>query len=216
MTMAWASACDLAAHAAAATASTLALPERLSPSPDRVLFVMGTVLIVESVFWFLNAMLAVCYKCNLLTRYRIQPGTFPRWGLIQECLLDVLVSHFAVRPLLLLVAFPLVVKCGVGFGATLPSVWTAVWHVLVSMQVDDCLFYWSHRLLHHPWLYKHIHKKHHAFRVPIGLAVEYSHPVEVRIGGPLVPVQVVNRVKLCVAARQLLSFDPNQLPCRIC
>jgi hypothetical protein len=40
------------------------------------------------------------------------------------------------------------------------------------MQIDDCLFYWSHRLMHHRLLYKHIHKQHHQFRHCVALAVE--------------------------------------------
>jgi methylsterol monooxygenase len=39
-------------------------------------------------------------------------------------------------------------------------------------------FYYSHRLLHHPRIYKYIHKKHHEFIAPIGVSAVYAHPVE--------------------------------------
>ena len=42
----------------------------------------------------------------------------------------------------------------------------------------DTSFYWSHRLLHHPRLYKHFHKQHHEYRGTIGFAAEYAHFVE--------------------------------------
>ena len=34
------------------------------------------------------------------------------------------------------------------------------------------------RLLHHPTLYKKIHKKHHEWTAPIGVISIYAHPIE--------------------------------------
>lgn len=44
--------------------------------------------------------------------------------------------------------------------------------------IEDTGFYWTHRLLHQPFLYKFIHKFHHRYKQPIGLAAEYTHPLE--------------------------------------
>lgn len=38
------------------------------------------------------------------------------------------------------------------------------------------------RLLHHPKLYKKIHKKHHEWTAPIGVIALYCHPVEHVVG----------------------------------
>ncbi len=43
------------------------------------------------------------------------------------------------------------------------------------------------RFLHHPRLYKHIHKKHHEWTAPIGIVALYSHPIE-HVFSNLVPV----------------------------
>jgi fatty acid hydroxylase domain-containing protein 2 len=44
--------------------------------------------------------------------------------------------------------------------------------------VEEVLFYYLHRLLHHPKLYRYIHKQHHEYTAPIGLAAIYCHPFE--------------------------------------
>jgi methylsterol monooxygenase len=49
----------------------------------------------------------------------------------------------------------------------------------------------AHQALHWGPLYRHIHKLHHKYSAPFGLAAEYAHPAEVfilgmgTIGGPL-------------------------------
>ena len=56
---------------------------------------------------------------------------------------------------------------------------------------EDFYHYWAHRLLHHGAWYKHIHKVHHEFAAPFGIAAEYAHPLETlilgmgTIGGPI-------------------------------
>eukprot|EP00939_MAST-03C_sp_MAST-3C-sp1_P004056 g4056.t1 len=50
--------------------------------------------------------------------------------------------------------------------------------VLISMLLEDFLFYWIHRSLHHRLIYKYVHKQHHEFKENIGVAAEYFHPVE--------------------------------------
>lgn len=57
--------------------------------------------------------------------------------------------------------------------------------------MEDAWHYFAHRALHHKSIYKHIHKLHHEFSAPFGLAAEYAHPVEIlvlgagTVGGPL-------------------------------
>lgn len=46
------------------------------------------------------------------------------------------------------------------------------------MLVEDFAFYWSHRMLHTPYLYKKVHKVHHEFNNTVSIAATYAHPVE--------------------------------------
>ncbi|OMJ94020.1 hypothetical protein SteCoe_2939 [Stentor coeruleus] len=64
-----------------------------------------------------------------------------------------------------------------------PSSWTILVHFGFFIVVEDFGFYWSHRFLHHPFMYKRFHKQHHEYVVSIGLAGAYSHPVEFILSG---------------------------------
>eukprot|EP01119_Soliformovum_irregulare_P023624 TRINITY_DN828_c0_g1_i1.p1 TRINITY_DN828_c0_g1~~TRINITY_DN828_c0_g1_i1.p1 ORF type:complete len:287 (-),score=40.53 TRINITY_DN828_c0_g1_i1:38-898(-) len=65
----------------------------------------------------------------------------------------------------------------------LPDWGTWTYQMLVQMVCEDFAHYWLHRLLHTPWLYQNIHKVHHTYSSPFGLAAAYAHPVEVLILG---------------------------------
>jgi len=60
----------------------------------------------------------------------------------------------------------------------LPNAWTIVWQWYFWIITEDLASTATHRLLHHPILYKKIHKLHHQFRQPIGISAELVHPVE--------------------------------------
>jgi methylsterol monooxygenase len=61
--------------------------------------------------------------------------------------------------------------------------WTMAWQIAIFFVMEDTFHYFAHRALHWGPLYKNIHKIHHQYSAPFGLAAEYAHPAEVFILG---------------------------------
>lgn len=59
-----------------------------------------------------------------------------------------------------------------------PTFITNCWQVLVAYAGYDAMFYWSHRLLHHPRFYRHCHKTHHEYHTPVSTAAPHQHIIE--------------------------------------
>jgi sterol desaturase/sphingolipid hydroxylase (fatty acid hydroxylase superfamily) len=57
--------------------------------------------------------------------------------------------------------------------------------LVIYILLEEVLFYYSHRLLHWKRIYKYVHKQHHDFKAPIGIAAEYAHPIEFVFGNLL-------------------------------
>ncbi|KAG8677809.1 C-4 sterol methyl oxidase [Fusarium poae] len=62
--------------------------------------------------------------------------------------------------------------------ASLPSAKDFILDFTICLIAREILFYYSHRLLHIPYLYRRIHKIHHKFTTPVSFASQYAHPVE--------------------------------------
>lgn len=74
---------------------------------------------------------------------------------------------------------------GIQFSGPLPSYSTILLQMIVYVILDDFLFYWTHRLLHIPFMYKYIHKPHHSFKRSNAFAGEYFHPIDYLLSGTL-------------------------------
>lgn len=70
------------------------------------------------------------------------------------------------------------------------SAWQVLWlplSVFVYFFLHDTYFYWTHRAMHHPWLYARTHRTHHASKQPTSWAAFCFHPWEALISAWFVP-----------------------------
>ena len=116
-------------------------------------------------------------------RYKIQPDKLPSDAEQWECLKLVLKSHFVVEALPIWLFHPVCRQLKIAVLVPFPAATTVAWQVALFFVLEDMWHYWAHRLFHVGWFYKHIHKQHHRYAAPFGLAAEYAHPVEVMLLG---------------------------------
>jgi len=75
-----------------------------------------------------------------------------------------------------------------------------VWH--------DFYFYWTHRLLHTRWLFRHVHGVHHRSRNPSPWAAYAFHPLEAVVNGLVIPLALL---VVPVHGPVLLLFGVHQI-----
>jgi len=63
--------------------------------------------------------------------------------------------------------------------------------VLVYLFLHDSWFYWTHRLMHRPAIFRTAHAVHHASRPPTAWAAMSFHPIEALTGAIVIPLLVL-------------------------
>ena len=116
-------------------------------------------------------------------KYKIQDAKVPSNEEQWECLKSVLTSHFLVEAFPIWFFHPLCQQIGISYQVPFPPVTTMALQVALFFVLEDAWHYWLHRGLHYGGFYKYIHKQHHRYAAPFGLAAEYAHPVEVMLLG---------------------------------
>jgi sterol desaturase/sphingolipid hydroxylase (fatty acid hydroxylase superfamily) len=152
---------------------------------ERLIFSLGLWRTNLIVFYGCNLLLYVMYSRNMFPQYRINTGKMPSQELIWDCIWHNVKNNLFFQPLAAyFVAYPIFQYFSIKNGyhslvfRPFPS-WSIVLRdLIIAYIVNDTLFYWAHRALHHSSIYKYIHKKHHMFNYTIGIAATYAHPVE--------------------------------------
>ncbi|MDT8438243.1 MAG: sterol desaturase family protein [Wenzhouxiangellaceae bacterium] len=70
---------------------------------------------------------------------------------------------------------------------TYPLWWLPV-STLLYLFLHDTYFYWTHRLMHHRLLFRHVHRVHHESRPPTPWAAFSFHPWESILGALFLPL----------------------------
>lgn len=112
-------------------------------------------------------------------RWKLQPGKIPTAAEQWECTKLLLFSHFTVQLPQIWLFHPMAEYFGMHtHEVPFPDWKTNCWQIAIFFVMEDIWHYFVHKAMHYGPLYKHIHKVHHKYSAPFGLAAEYAHPVE--------------------------------------
>ncbi|NXN93863.1 FXDC2 protein, partial [Rhinopomastus cyanomelas] len=147
------------------------------------IFLFGAAVVPGLAFWCFNGILLVADvtgKPTFITRYRIQQGKNDPVDTkkLRQAIYTVLFNQFFVSLPMLVPMFYVMEWWGNTFHKELPTFRWFLVELSVFTLLEEILFYYTHRLVHHPLLYKNVHKKHHEWTAPIGVVSIYAHPLE--------------------------------------
>jgi methylsterol monooxygenase len=143
--------------------------------------------IVQVTFYFGMAIPGFLFQfLSFMKKYKVQQAKQHTLSEQWACIRGVMLSKGLMYFPLIFALFYTVHR----FGLIVPvsydemPTWYAILPKMVfCLMVEDTWHYWAHRALHHKKIYGIIHKIHHTYNVPFGLAAEYAHPIETIVLG---------------------------------
>lgn len=149
-------------------------------------FMYGTFAVHFLTFWLWSLLLAIvdlAHWPRFLYKHKIQATTHVGVAGYGKCIAVVLFNQTCLSLPINWVMGSMYVDRGMSVDPnSMPSIPRVARDLFICIVVEEILFYYSHRLLHMPSIYKYIHKVHHAFPAPIAPASEYAHPIEFVFG----------------------------------
>ena len=150
---------------------------------DDVLYISIVTFCVHEISWLvLNLFYLGLDKYKLFQKYRITTNIIDinqQIMVFKELFLKHLILLFPAQ----ILSYPLLKYLKL---TTDEQYMPALYHIMIQFIIlniiEDFIFYWVHRALHYPYLYKRIHSIHHKFDLMFGntfsLNGEYSHYIE--------------------------------------
>jgi sterol desaturase/sphingolipid hydroxylase (fatty acid hydroxylase superfamily) len=146
--------------------------------PTAITFALVLSALHASTLFATDALFRWMFRRGIATRLQVDGGKPPKPEMLSRCVREVLLGQLAFGVICAAVLFPLWTARGGRLDASWASPVQIVVHLFVYSVLNETIFYWSHRTLHLPWLYKRVHARHHRFvhvRVPVA---EYAHGLE--------------------------------------
>ncbi|KAI9252962.1 hypothetical protein BDA99DRAFT_443794 [Phascolomyces articulosus] len=140
----------------------------------------------------------ICDFIPYFQKYKLQPNKTNSNEDYWNCTWKVLKSHFLYEGPLIFFFHPMATFLGMRVSAPFPGWQQMCVEIAIFFIFEDFYHYHMHRFMHWPPFYKKVHKIHHDYSAPFGIAAEYAHPIETMIlgfgtvGGPLVYHGVVH------------------------
>ncbi|KAI8086220.1 uncharacterized protein BX664DRAFT_335202 [Halteromyces radiatus] len=134
----------------------------------------------------------ICDFIPYFKRYKLQQARENSSEDYWNCTKKVLYSHFLFEGPLIFLFHPGATFLGMKVSAPFPAWQQMLPQLAIFFIFEDFYHYSMHRFMHWPPFYKRVHKIHHEYAAPFGIAAEYAHPIETMIlgfgtvGGPLV------------------------------
>ncbi|KAJ2502007.1 C-4 sterol methyl oxidase [Coemansia sp. RSA 1972] len=126
---------------------------------------------------------AICDYIPAMRKYKLQPDKVISDEQWWKCVRSLLVSQIFVQLPMMMFFLPAAKMIGFECSAPFPAWLRVAFQVCVFFVIEDFYHYWAHRLFHYGIFYKRIHKVHHEYTAPFGIAAEYAHPLETAILG---------------------------------
>ena len=157
------------------------------------IYFFGTLAVSSGVFFGVSALYYIVDTYQVpaaLLKYKTQPGKNQplERDVFNHAFRRIAFNWLCINVPLAYFGYAGFVKATRPIDSPLPNMLEIFVNLLGCVVVEEIGFYYSHRLFHHPALYKHFHKIHHEFTAPIAVAAVYAHPVEHLIAnlGPVV------------------------------
>ncbi|GIY61991.1 fatty acid hydroxylase domain-containing protein 2 [Caerostris darwini] len=153
---------------------------------EMVLNVFIPLIIMLTVYWSVSAFFTLVDstgKPHFIIKFKIPDPTETKYPRITETRFREVAAQVFFNQTV--VAIPVIYCCyalksytGYDRAIKLPKPHIFVFNFIAQILAEEVFFYYSHRILHHPLLYKPFHKKHHEWKSPVGVSAIYCTPVE--------------------------------------